>query len=121
MTINDQNTQILYNPQCSKCRQALQLLNDEGIEPEIIEYLKDTPDFTEIEKILGMLNIEPRDLMRKGEAIYSELDLDRSELSRNDLIQAMIDNPRLIERPIVIKDGKAMIGRPPQNILDIIK
>jgi len=121
MTTNDQNTQILYNPQCSKCRQTLQLLNDKGIEPEIIEYLKDTPNFTEIEKILGMLNLEPRELMRKGETIYTELNLSHSELSRTELIQAMIDNPKLIERPIVIKDGKAMIGRPPQNILDIIK
>ncbi|NOY65783.1 MAG: arsenate reductase (glutaredoxin) [Gammaproteobacteria bacterium] len=121
MTIDEKTTCILYNPKCSKCRQTLQLLNDKGIEPDVIEYLNNVPDFSTIEQILDMLGIEPRDLMRTHEAPYKDLDLGRSELGRSELIQAMIDNPILIERPVVIQNGKAVIGRPPEKILDIIQ
>ena len=120
MTDNVKNTRIFYNPNCTKCRLSLQLLNEKGIEPEIIEYLTDTPDFAAIENILDLLGIGPRELMRTHEKEYEALDLGRSEISRHDLIQAMIDNPVLIERPIVIKDGKATIGRPPEKILDLL-
>ncbi|MCG8427758.1 MAG: arsenate reductase (glutaredoxin), partial [Chromatiales bacterium] len=88
--------------------------------PEITEYLKTPPDKATLEQILDMLGLEPRELMRTKEAEYKEQGLDNPELSRDQLIQAMIDTPKLIERPIVIKDGKAAIGRPPEKILDIL-
>ena len=112
-------TRILHNPRCSKSRQTLELLRDKGIEPEIIEYLKTPPDREELEAIIDTLGIEPRDLIRRHEALYKELDLDR-DLSRNELIDILVRNPKLIERPIVISDGKAAIGRPPEKILDIL-
>ncbi|MES9846601.1 MAG: arsenate reductase (glutaredoxin) [Candidatus Sedimenticola sp. PURPLELP] len=114
------SVEIYHNPRCSKSRQTLQLLQDQGVEPEITEYLKTPPDAATLEKILDMLGLEPRDLMRKKEAEYKEAGLDNIELSREQLIQAMIDHPKLIERPIVIKDGKAAIGRPPETVLDLL-
>ncbi|MES9873956.1 MAG: arsenate reductase (glutaredoxin) [Candidatus Sedimenticola sp. 20ELBAFRAG] len=114
------SVEIYHNPRCSKSRQTLQLLQDQGVEPEITEYLKTPPDAATLEKILDMLGLEPRDLMRKKEAEYKEAGLDNTELSREQLIQAMIDHPKLIERPIVIKDGKAAIGRPPETVLDLL-
>lgn len=121
MSADAKNTKIYYNPRCSKCRLSLELLNEQGIEPDVIEYLNDTPDHATIEQILDMLGIQPRDLMRTGESIYKELDLDNKDLSRTELIDIMITHPILIERPIVIQNGKAVIGRPPEKILDIIK
>ncbi len=112
--------QILHNPRCSKSRQTLEILRDRGIEPEIIEYLRTPPDAKRIDEILKLLNLAPRELMRRKEPIYKELDLDNSSLARQDLIQAMVDNPILIERPIVIASGKAVIGRPPESVLAII-
>jgi len=120
MTDNNKDTRVFYNPRCSKCRLTLQLLNDQGIEPEVIEYLNETPDFETLVGILDMLGMEPRDLMRAHETVYTELDLGRDELGRDELIQAMIENPILIERPIVVRDGKAAIGRPPEKILEIL-
>ena len=114
------SVKIYHNPRCSKSRQTLQLLEDQGVEPEITEYLKTPPDKATLEQILDMLGLEPRELMRTKEAEYKEQGLDNPELSRDQLIQAMIDTPKLIERPIVIKDGKAAIGRPPEKILDIL-
>ena len=114
------STKIYHNPRCSKSRQTLQLLNDKGVETEIIEYLKTPPDFETLEKILQGLKIEPRDLMRKGQDEYKALNLENESLSREDLIQAMVDNPILIERPIVINNGKAVLGRPPESIKTIL-
>ena len=114
------SVKIYHNPRCSKSRQTLQLLEDQGVEPEITEYLKTPPDKATLEQILDMLGLEPRELMRTKEAEYKEQGLDNPGLSRDQLIQAMIDTPKLIERPIVIKDGKAAIGRPPEKILDIL-
>ena len=114
------NVRIYLNPDCSKCRLSMQLLEDNDINPDVIKYLENPPSATEVEEILELLALEPRDLMRKHEAPYSELELHRKDLSRGDLIQAMVSNPILIERPTVIKDGKAIIGRPPEKILDII-
>lgn len=111
---------IYHNPRCSKSRQTLQLLEEKGIQPEIIEYLKKAPSKTELESVLSMLNIEPRDLMRKGEAIYKEQNLKDDSLSNVQLITAMLENPILIERPIVLANGKAAIGRPPESVLDIL-
>lgn len=113
-------TRIYHNPRCSKSRQALQLLNDKGVKTEIIEYLKTPPDFETLEKILLGLKIEPRDLMRKGQDEYKALNLENESLSREDLIQAMVDNPILIERPIVMTDKGIAIGRPIENVEKIL-
>lgn len=114
------SVEIYHNPRCSKSRQTLQLLQEQGVEPQITEYLNTPPDRETLEKILDMLGLEPRELMRTKEAEYREAGLDNPELSREQLIQAMIDQPKLIERPIVIKNGKAAIGRPPEKVLDIL-
>ena len=111
---------IYFNPKCSKCRLSLELLEQEGQQAEIIEYLNTPPDAATLTSILDMLGMEPRELMRQREQEYSEAGLDNPELSRADLINAMIEYPRLIERPIVIKNGKAILGRPPEKILGIL-
>jgi arsenate reductase len=111
---------IYFNPKCSKCRLSLELLEQQGQQTEVIEYLNTPPDAATLESILDMLGLEPRELMRKHEKEYTEAGLDNPDLSRAELIQAMIENPRIIERPVIIKDGKATIGRPPERILDIL-
>lgn len=114
------STKIYHNPRCSKSRQTLQLLEEKGIQADIIEYLKEAPSKAELASILSLLNMEPRALIRKGEAIYKELNLKDDTLSNEQLISAMVEHPILIERPIVLANGKAAIGRPPENVLDII-
>lgn len=109
-----------HNPRCSKSRQSLKLLQDKGIEPVVIEYLKTPPDAQTVKRVLELLNREPCELMRKNEAEYQQLRLDDPELSRDDLIQAMVDHPILIERPIVVRGEHAVIGRPPENVLKIL-
>lgn len=111
---------IFHNPRCSKSRQTLQLLKDQGIEPEIIEYLKTPPSAAELEDILKKLDIEPRDLMRKKEAEYKATGMDNPDLDKNALINGMVNSPKLIERPIVIANDKAAIGRPPEDVLAIL-
>jgi arsenate reductase len=111
---------IYHNPRCGKSRQTLQLLKDQGIEPEVIEYLKTPPSAQELDDILHKLDMEPRELMRKKEAEYKANSLDDASLDRQALIQAMVNNPILIERPIVIAGGKAAIGRPPETVLGIL-
>lgn len=111
---------IYHNPRCSKSRQTLQLLEERHLEPEVVEYLKTPPSMEELERILAMLGLEPRQLMRSKEAEYKELGLDDPSLSRDQLLEAMVANPKLIERPIVINNGKAAIGRPPETVLDIL-
>jgi arsenate reductase (glutaredoxin) len=111
---------IFHNPRCSKSRQTLALLEQQNIEAEIIEYLKTPPTIVQLEDIITMLNIEPRALLRKGESLYKELDLADLTLSNEQLLQAMCENPKLIERPIVINNGKAKIGRPPESVLAIL-
>ncbi len=111
---------IYHNPRCSKSRQTLQLLQEQGLEPEIIEYLKQPPSIGELERILGLLGMEPRALMRRKEKRYQELGLNDPQLEPRALIQAMVDNPVLIERPIVINGDKAALGRPPENVLGIL-
>ncbi len=111
---------IYHNPRCSKSRQTLQLLRDKGVEPEIVEYLKTPPTREELEQVLDMLGLEPRQLMRTKEKEYKEQGLANPELSRDQLIDAMLATPKLIERPIIIKDGKAAIGRPPKQVLEIL-
>ena len=111
---------IYHNPRCSKSRQTLDLLKQRGIEPRIVEYLKTPPSKTKLGEILKMLGREPRDLMRRKEAEYKNNGLDDPALSRAALIEAMVANPVLIERPIVLANGKAALGRPPESVLEIL-
>jgi arsenate reductase len=112
--------QILHNPRCSKSRTTLQLLKDNGVEPEIILYLDTPPDVSQLTAILGKLNMQPRDLMRKGQSEYKEMGLDNEQLNDDQLIAAMTKAPILIERPIVLANDKASIGRPPESVLEIL-
>ena len=111
---------IYHNPRCGKSRQTLQLLQEQGIEPEIIEYLKTPPSTEELNDILQKLGMEPRDLMRKKEAEYKANGLDDQTLDRQTLISGMVKHPMLIERPIVLANDKAAIGRPPEAVLSIL-
>ena len=111
---------IYHNPRCSKSRQALKLLEEQGVQPEIVRYLDTPPDHATLARILKMLGLEPRELMRKKEKEYKELGLNDQQLTREQLIDAMVAHPRLIERPIVIKDGKAALGRPPESVLAVL-
>lgn len=114
------SVKIYHNPRCSKSRQTLQLLQENGIEPEIIEYLKMPPNAEELDQILHQLAIEPRQLMRKNEKEYKEIGMNDESLDRDALIAGMVAAPKLIERPIVFANGKAAIGRPPESVLDIL-
>lgn len=111
---------IYHNPRCSKSRQTLKLLRDKGLEPDIIEYLKTPPDRKKLKEILKLLGMKPRDLMRTKEAVYREQGLNDEGLADDQLINAMIEYPVLIERPIVLAGGRATLGRPPENILEIL-
>ena len=111
---------IYHNPRCSKSRQTLQLLVDKNIDVDVIEYLQTPPDATTLDKILSQLGMEPRQLMRTHETEYKELGLDNPTLDRASLINAMINTPKLIERPIVLTDKGIIIGRPPENILKVL-
>ena len=113
------NLIIWHNPRCSKSRQTLQLLRDNGFEPTQVEYQKSPPTGEEISAVLEKLAISPRQLMRKGEAIYKELNLAKQE-DDAQLIKAMVEHPILIERPVVINGAKAALGRPPESVLDIL-
>jgi arsenate reductase len=113
--------QILHNPRCSKSRATLQVLQEQGIEPDIILYLETPPDADQLKSILGKLNMQPRELMRKGQSEYKEMGLNNAKLSDAELIAAMLKAPILIERPIVLANGKAAIGRPPESVLEILK
>lgn len=108
-------TTIWHNPRCSKSRQTLQLLRDRGVEPEVRLYLEDPPTVAELRETIGLLGVEPRGLVRTGEAAFKELAPDA------DLVQAMHEHPILIERPVVLANGKAAIGRPPENVLEILE
>lgn len=112
---------IYHNPRCSKSRRTLDLLDQRGVEPQIIEYLKTPPSAEQIAEILELLELQPRELMRSNEAEYRELRLDDPALSREQLIQAMADHPRLIQRPVVVSRGRAALGRPPERVLEILE
>ncbi len=114
------SVKIFHNPRCSKSRQTLQLLQEQGVEPEIIEYLKTPPTQAELKDILKKLNMQPRDLMRKKEAEYKTAGMDNPNLDTDALINGMVQNPKLIERPIVLANDKAAVGRPPEDVLTIL-
>jgi len=111
---------IYHNPRCSKSRQTLQIIEDKGLEVKIIEYLKTPPTKKELVAIIEKLGISPRQLLRKGEEAYKTYALDNAEVSDSKIINCMLDEPKLIERPIVVNGNKAVLGRPPENVLDII-
>ena len=111
---------IFHNPRCSKSRQALQLLKDNNCKIEIISYLEIDLKVSLIKNILKKLTLKPRDILRKGEQEYKDNNLKKDNLSEEDLINYMIKYPKLIERPIVIKGDKAVIGRPPEKVLELI-
>jgi arsenate reductase len=113
-------TTIYHNPRCSKSRQTLQLLEENNIQPIIRMYLQDTPSIEELQALLAQLQISPLELMRTKEDIYKELGLNK-ESSDEERLQAMHNNPKLIERPIVIHNNKAIIGRPPESVLALFK
>ena len=111
---------IYHNPRCSKSRQTLALIEEKGITPDVVLYLEDTPDAGTLKSLLAKLGISARDLMRKKEDAYKENNLADASLSEDDLIAAMTEHPKLIERPIVVNGDKAVLGRPPENVLDIL-
>ncbi|VAW91482.1 Uncharacterized protein YfgD, not an arsenate reductase [hydrothermal vent metagenome] len=111
---------IYHNNRCSKSRQTLQLLNDRNLKPTEIFYLETVPEYSTLKEILSMLNMTARELMRQHEKPYKGLELDNPDLDEKALITAMIENPILIERPIVVYNGQARIGRPPEAILEIL-
>ncbi|MGB1108829.1 MAG: arsenate reductase (glutaredoxin) [Gammaproteobacteria bacterium] len=113
--MSDQVT-IFHNPRCSKSRSAMALLEDRGTPVEVIKYLDTPPSADELKAILKQLDMGPRELLRKGETEYKELNLADPSLDDEALIQAMVEHPKLIERPIVIRDGKAIVARPPERV-----
>ena len=115
-----QNVKIWHNPRCSKSRSAATLLEEKGVEAEVVKYLETPPTKEELKEMLKMLGISARELMRTKEDIYKALNL-KEVNDEEKLIAAMVENPKLIERPIVIKDGKAAIGRPIENIIELLE
>lgn len=113
------NVTIWHNPRCSKSRNAVTLLEEKGIEADVVKYLDTPPTKEELVAVLKMLGLSARELMRTKEDIYKELNL-KEETDEDKLIDAMVENPKLIERPVVIKDGKAVIGRPIEKIIDLL-
>lgn len=111
---------IYHNPRCSKSRQTLQLLRDNGHEPEIVEYLKTPLDAKQLKTLIKMLGISVRELLRTSEADYKENNLKDTSISDEQLIDAMVTMPKLMQRPIVVNGKQAAIGRPPENVLDIL-
>jgi len=118
--VMSESVTIYHNPRCSKSRQTLALLEERGIDPVIVPYLDDPPDALTLKRLLSQLGLSARELMRRKEGRYRELGLDDPELSEDDLIRAMTENPILIERPIVVTTRGARLGRPPENVLEIL-
>jgi arsenate reductase len=111
---------IYHNPRCSKSRQTLALIKEKEIQPEVVLYMETPPDSETLKELISKLSITPRELLRTGEDDYRANNLKDTTLTDNDLIKAMVTYPKLIERPIVINGDKAVLGRPPENVLDII-
>jgi arsenate reductase len=110
---------IYHNPRCRKSRETLALIEESGIEPEVIRYLDTPPSVDELAELVQLLGISPKDLIRKGEAIYKE-QFKGKELSDREWLEAMVKHPKLIERPIVVEGGKAVLGRPPENVKELL-
>jgi len=119
MANEEKDLTVWFNPACSKCRTVQGILTERGIEADYVRYLEQTPSRAEIETVLKRLGTDdPRTIMRTGEAVYRELDL--ASADRDALLDAMVANPILIERPIVIRGDRAVVGRPPENVLDLL-
>ncbi|MFD2512410.1 arsenate reductase (glutaredoxin) [Pontibacter locisalis] len=110
---------IYHNPRCSKSRQTLELIKDAGQQPEVVEYLKTPPSVSELKDLLQKLGLKPEQLLRKGEQVYKD-NYKGEDLTDEEWIQVMVEHPVLIERPIVVKDKKAVLGRPPENVLELL-
>lgn len=113
-------TRIYHNPRCSKSRDALKLLQDRGHEVEIVKYLETPPTAKDLKQLVKLLGVKPSELIRTGEKLFRELGLHEASLSASEWIEVLVENPRLIERPIVVHNGKAAIGRPLDNIQAIL-
>jgi len=111
---------IYHNPRCRKSRETLAIINEKGKDVEIVEYLKDTPSANDLSVILSKLDMKPEQVLRKGEKLFKE-EYKGKKLSDQQWIRAMVENPVLIERPIVVKGNKAVIGRPPENVNSLLK
>ena len=111
---------LYHNPRCSKSRGALELLEARGLQPNVVRYLETPPSASELESLLGKLGIPARDLLRSGEDEYKTLGLSDTSLSEAQLIDAMVKHPKLIERPILIAGDKAVVGRPPEKVLELL-
>lgn len=111
--------EIYHNPRCTKSRQALALLEEKGIDPEIVKYLDKGLTFSELKSLLSKLNYSPIELIRKNEAIWKS-DFKGKELSDSQIIQAMVEHPKLMERPIIINENKAVVGRPTEKTLEVL-
>lgn len=118
--MSDDETTVWFNPSCSKCRGARDLLGEQGVEAQYVEYLRETPSRQELERVMRLLGIDdPRQMMRTREDLYGELGL--ANASHDELLDAMVANPILIERPIVIRGDRAVIGRPPERVLELLQ
>lgn len=115
-----QSVTIYHNPRCSKSRETLKLIQSKGIEPEIIRYLETPPDTVTLAKLISQLGMTPRALLRKNEAEYKEAGLNDPDKTDAEVIKAMQQHPRLIERPIVVAGNRAILGRPPENVLELL-
>lgn len=113
------DTVIYHNPRCSKSRETLGLLEARGVQPTVVRYLETPPTAEELDRILELLGMEPQELMRTKEDRYAELGLSGKRLSRAEAIRVMVEHPVLIERPIVVRDGKAVVGRPPRRVEEL--
>ena len=112
---------IYHNPRCSKSRETLKLLTDSGVEPVVVHYLETPPDLATLSRIVEMLGCDPIDIVRTGEPMFRELGFHEKRPANEDLLAAMVAHPVLIERPIVVKDGKAVVGRPPRNVMTLLE
>ena len=119
-SMSNEKTVIYHNPRCSKSRETLQIIQDNQVDAEIVEYLEDPPGPEELKRIVGLLGITPRDLLRTTEQVYQDADLDDDSLSDDDIIEAICEYPALLQRPIVVRGERAVIGRPPARVLEII-
>lgn len=113
-------TRLYHNPRCSKSRAALELLRERGVEPVVVAYLDTPPSISELRGLLGLLGLPARALLRTGEAEYAELGLAAPDKTEDELIDAMVAHPRLIERPVFVHAGRAVIGRPPERVLELL-
>ena len=118
--MSQKNLVIYHNARCSKSRETLQIIQSHDIEPEIIDYLDNPPDAAELKRIIALLGVQARDLMRTTEPVYRDADLDDDSLSDDEIIEAICEYPELLQRPIVIAGNRAVIGRPPTRVIELI-